>query len=51
MYGAEHRLRCALEREADVIDVAHVHGAKSLAIQEIVSGIRKGCPGSTRKCC
>lgn len=34
-------LRAALELEADAIDRAHVHGASSMAVQLIVSGILK----------
>ena len=36
------QLRAALELEAIAIDVAHIHGAQSMAIQGIVSSILKG---------
>jgi hypothetical protein len=36
------RLKAALELQTVAIDAAHVHGAKSLAIQEIVSAILTG---------
>lgn len=36
-----NRLRRALERESVAIDEAHIHGAKSLAIQQIASAILK----------
>lgn len=39
------RLRTALDLQTAAIDIAHVHGAKSLAIQEIVSSILKGTLG------
>ena len=35
-------LRSALELEATAIDLAHIHGAKSMVIQEIVSAVLKG---------
>ena len=39
------RLRTALDLQTAAIDRAHVHGAKSLAIQQIVSSILKGTLG------
>lgn len=35
-------LRTALDLQVTAIDAAHIHGAKSLAIQEIVSSVLKG---------